>query len=608
MKMDRKTLVLVALCVLFLLFYYPLLKLVGLGRYLEPRPRPAPTAVVDSAARDTAPGPGGVQAPAPTGPGAAPSAAPAAPIRPVAPVLERGLRIETPLYSAVFSSRGARLVSVELKRYATAHAFSRGRNPRRVGREGVLPESARVVLNGEPVFGVDLGSGPGLRSLAEVVFAANEVRDAAGDTRALTFTARDSAGLLVRQTYRVRPQDYALDLEVEIRDAPPEWRLADYSLTTRSWPLLTEADQQGDERMLRATGLVGTNIHREAAGGLLKGPRVLDGSAQWAAVQTRYFLGAVAVTEGVARGVRSGAERRVLSADQLALLGPRARPEQAVAVNSLVMGLPAADHSVQRFLLYFGPSEYFILAAYKHQLERAVDLGWNWILPFSRALLQLLNWLFGLLRNYGVAIIVLATLVRVVLHPLNMQSMKSMRAMQKLQPELDRLRQKYKNDAKAMNAAIMALYKENKVNPAGGCLPMLMQMPLFLALYQVLFNAIELRQAGFVAWMTDLSAPDLLFSVSGFPVRLLPILMAGSGLLQQKLSPTDPRQQTTMYMMNAVMVVFFYNLPSGLVLYWTVMNLLTALQQWLVLRHDGGPALVAAPVAEEARAGGKRRG
>jgi YidC/Oxa1 family membrane protein insertase len=161
-----------------------------------------------------------------------------------------------------------------------------------------------------------------------------------------------------------------------------------------------------------------------------------------------------------------------------------------------------------------------------------------------------------------------------------------MRAMQRLQPEMDRIKEKYKDDPAAMNTAVMALYKENKVNPAGGCLPMLIQMPFFLALYQVLFNAIELRQAPFVLWMNDLSAPDLLFTVGGFPIRLLPVLMAGTGLLQQRLTPTNPQQAPTAYMMNVIMLVFFYNLPSGLVLYWTVMNLLNALQQWLALRHD----------------------
>src|SRR5207247_5790888 len=217
-------------------------------------------------------------------------------------------------------------------------------------------------------------------------------------------------------------------------------------------------------------------------------------------------------------------------------------------------------------------------------------------------------WLFGLVRNYGIAILALATLVRVLLHPLNMMSMKSMRAMQKLQPEMERIKAKYKDDPQAMNTAVMALYKEHKVNPAGGCLPMVIQMPLFIGLYQVLFSAIELRQAPFVGWMNDLSAPDLLLDFGPFPLRLLPLLMLGSGFLSQRLTPSDPRQLPTMYMMNVMMLVFFYNLPSGLVLYWTVMNLLTALQQWMVLRQDAAvPVPAAAAPARASTPGPKKR-
>jgi YidC/Oxa1 family membrane protein insertase len=272
------------------------------------------------------------------------------------------------------------------------------------------------------------------------------------------------------------------------------------------------------------------------------------------------------------------------------------------------MGLPGAGAPPDRFVVYVGPSEYARLAAIKVQFERAVDMGWNWLLPVSTVLLQVMNLLYKLLPNYGVAILLLATLVRLLLHPLNMTSIKSMRAMQRLQPEIERIREKYKDDAQALNTATMALYKENKVNPAGGCLPMLLQMPLFLALYQVLFNAIELRQAPFVAWINDLSAPDVLASIPGLPIplRLLPILMAGSGFLTQKMTPTDPRQAPTMYMMNLMMLVFFYNLPSGLVLYWTWMNVLTAAQQWMALRADDGASV--AVVVEEARGGSKRRG
>jgi YidC/Oxa1 family membrane protein insertase len=222
--------------------------------------------------------------------------------------------------------------------------------------------------------------------------------------------------------------------------------------------------------------------------------------------------------------------------------------------------------------------------------------------PVSKLLLWLLRQIDGLVKNFGLTILLLATLVRLVLHPLNMSSMKSMRAMQKLQPEMERIKEKYKDDAQAQNTAMMSLYKENGVNPAGGCLPMLLQMPLFFALYAVIFNAIDLRQAPFIGWIHDLSAPDQLFTVAGFPIRLLPLLMAGTGFLSQRFTPTDPRQAPTMYMMNFVMLFIFYPMPSGLVLYWTVMNLLTAVQQWLAMRSDSEVVVV----AEIPRKGGRR--
>jgi len=139
---------------------------------------------------------------------------------------------------------------------------------------------------------------------------------------------------------------------------------------------------------------------------------------------------------------------------------------------------------------------------------------------------------------------------------------------------------------------MMALYKENKVNPLGGCLPVVLQFPIMFALYQVLLNAIELRQAPFVSYITDLSAPDQLFAVAGFPIRLLPFLMAASGLLLTRLTPSNPQQAPTAYMMNLFMPVILYNLPSGLMFYWVVLNLMTALSQWWVLRQDDDVAVV----------------
>ncbi len=603
--MDRKTLIAVGLCVALLVTYPFILKLFGLDHYLKPPP-PPPVATVDTtgAARTergyaatgetTRAVPGGDGRVSGALPGAALSAVP---LRSLRSEIARSYRIETPLYHAEFTSRGARLLSVELLHYASAHgASSHDGKAIRPPKGDLVPPADRVVLGGGPSFSLDLGSGSARMPLDDLVYTVAESLDAAGQVRRLTFTADDSSGMRIRQTWYVRPDTYALDLEVEIHQVPLHWRLADYSLTTRSWPLFNEADLAADAQGLHATSLVGTNLHREKTGGLKKGIKRFEGSAQWAAVQTRYFMGAVAAIEANAHATEARTTLRPLTPEQRAMLPPNAPAEQDMAVSTLVVGLPGETSPVNRFLVYFGPNEYFRVAGLGVKLERIVDLGWSWIAPFSRMLLKVLVWLDGLVRNYGVAILILATLVRVILHPLNMMSLKSMRAMQRLQPEMVRLKEKYKNDAQAMNTAVMALYKDNKVNPAGGCLPMLLQMPLFFALYSVLFNAIELRQAPFVAWIHDLSAPDKLFEVAGFPIRLLPILMAGSGFLTQALTPTDPRQASTMYLMNAVMVVFFYNLPSGLVLYWTVMNLLTALQQWLALRDDGGSPAAAAVV------------
>jgi YidC/Oxa1 family membrane protein insertase len=593
--MDRKSLIAIALCIVVLIAYPFLLKLTGLDRHTRP-PTPPPAAV-DTTRQAAAPE---ATAPPPAAPsGARVSSVAGGPqlaaggVRAVAPALESVHRIETPLYRAEFTSRGARLVGVELKRYASAWGpgAKNGKAVRPRGEDEV-PPGDRVRLAGGPSLALDLGSEATRVPLDDLVYTPAESLDASGAVRALTFTARDSAGMTVRQTWRVHPEDYTLDLEVELRDVPAAWRVTDYSITTRSWPNFTESDAHADAQSLRATSLVGSNLHRVPPGSLRKAPKRFEGSAVLASVQTRYFMGAVVATDATTRATVASAESRTLRPEERAHLGANAPPVQDVAINSLVAALPGETDPVDRYLVYFGPNDYFRLSKLGYGLDRIVDLGWSWIRPFSIALLRLMVWLFGLLPNYGVTIILLATLVRVLLHPLNMMSIRSMRAMQKLQPEMERIRAKYKNDPSAMNTAVMALYRENKVNPAGGCLPMLLQMPLFFALYSVLFNAIELRQQPFVGWIHDLSAPDKLFEVAGFPIRLLPVLMAGSGLLTQKLTPTDPRQATTMYLMNVVMVVFFYGLPSGLVLYWTVMNLLTALQQWLALRGDNEPVVV----------------
>lgn len=609
--MDRRTLLYIALCFAFLFGYRWYVHKMG---WDAPRPG-APAAVAESTRTSTPATPtGGTLSTAPPAAtpvqGAVAGARPATTVAPSAP--ERLVTVETPLYVATFSDRGARLQSVQLKRFRSAGGVHAGGKPvaRPKAGEEVPPED-RVTLAGGPSFALDLGSGTALTSLASTTFAVDESIDATGAIRRLDFTARDSAGGVIRETWRVHPDTYALDLDVAMEGRPAGVRAEDYTLAVQSWPPFTEANHKSDEALLRATTLVGTSYHRAGARDLARGrSNIVEGNARWAAVQSRYFIGAIGVRQATARGTGSSGFERPLAPALRPLLGANERPVDNVAVSKVIAAVPGTGQPVHRYVVYFGPTDYGRLESLGVALERAVDLGWAWLRPISHVLLVLLQWIERLVRNWGLAIIALATVVRLVLHPLNVASLRSMRAMQKLQPELERMKERYKNDPQALNTAMMALYRENKVNPAGGCLPMLLQMPIFFALYAVLSNAIALRQAPFVGWIDDLSSPDLLFSIGGFPVRLLPVIMAGTGLLQQRMTPMSPQQAPSAYMMNVVMLVLFYNtVPSGLVLYWTVMNVFTLVQQWLILRQDPTPS--AAVVVEEpapARRKGSGRG
>src|SRR5688572_9468682 len=277
--LDRRTIALVALCVALFLAYPYVLRMLGLGHYLGPaETRPVATDTTRVAPKDIEQQPSLATAPSPD------SGAPAtATIDSAAALPEQSIEVETPLYRAWFSTRGARLQSVELKQYASAHAAASVKPRPRSGAGVTLPESQRVRLAGQPALRLDLGCGDSVRRLDRMSFAAAESLDASGAVRAITFTGRDPQGATIRQTYRIRPDDYAIDLEVEIRDVPLSWRISDYSISARSWPLEHEHDPVEEERALRASALVGTNLHREGTGGLRKAPKVFEGNVAWAA-------------------------------------------------------------------------------------------------------------------------------------------------------------------------------------------------------------------------------------------------------------------------------------------------------------------------------------
>ena len=243
---------------------------------------------------------------------------------------------------------------------------------------------------------------------------------------------------------------------------------------------------------------------------------------------------------------------------------------------------------VNDFIVYAGPKAYDQLRELNVGLEHIIDFGLFSII--ARPLFWVLKFFYRFLGNYGWAIVLLTIIVRIPFIPIINKGQKSMRKLQELQPKLAELREKYKKDPQRMQQETMELYKKYKVNPLGGCLPMLLQIPVFFALYKVLMVAIELRGAPFMLWITDLSAPDTLFGhipawfpmIGGFAVGPLPLAMGITMVIQQKMTPTsvDPAQNRMMMFMPVVFTFLFLNFASGLVLYWLTNNLLSIAQQF----------------------------
>lgn len=224
---------------------------------------------------------------------------------------------------------------------------------------------------------------------------------------------------------------------------------------------------------------------------------------------------------------------------------------------------------------YIGPKNYKDLKAIAPKLTDVVEYGI--ITFFAKPLFLLLSWLFGIFANWGWAIIGLTLIVRIVLYPLTYKGMVSMQKLKDLAPKMKEIQTKYKGDAQKMQLHIMELYKKHKVNPMGGCLPLLLQIPVFFAIYRVLYNAVELKDAAWLLWIKDLSAMD--------PYFILPILMGGSMYLQQKLSPTtfsDPMQEKVFKFLPLIFTIFLITFPAGLMLYWTVNNIFSIIQQVLI--------------------------
>lgn len=378
----------------------------------------------------------------------------------------------------------------------------------------------------------------------------------------LSFSAQDSSGIRVTKTYRLANDPNLLEVEVRVA-APAQLGPIRYRIGWANPLPVTEINTRPEERT--AVAYLGTKLEAVDVRKIAKeGTKRLQGNVRWAGQRNKYFIATVIPDSS--------------SIPEVVFQQGSGKYPIVWLAGTAAPGTEVVRHG----RLYAGPIHYETLVRIGAGLEDLANLGWKWIVPVSALLLKSLVLFHKVIPNYGVAIILVALFTKLIFYPLTQSSLRTMKVMHRLQPEVNAIREKHKKDPAKMNESMMKLYKEHKVNPMGGCLPMLLQLPVFLALYQVLLHAIELRSAGFVWWIKDLSAPDVVGTMGGFPIHVLPIIMTGSTFLLQSQTPVDPRQAFMMYLMPLMMLYIMYNLPSGVIIYWTVNNLVSALQQYLV--------------------------
>ncbi len=560
--MERRALLAAVLCLVVLVGYQEAL------RYFYPLPPEgaAPTAEVSPPVEARAPSEGNLAA--------APAPAEAAPVAVGEPI-----RVETDVFTAEISPVGGRIVSLKLKGYRTA-----------VMSESAPLEMIQVGPTAAAPLGVRLASDDGkvVEDDTQVAYASDhrEVTLRGSDTGTVVLRGTLPSGATIEKTLTFSGASYPIG--VEVRTGGASDRLTRVGLGWRHQ--IVEAVAGDPELYYRGTAvLADKKVVRELATSIASAPpQAFASPVGWVSYADHYFVAALIPAEPTqARATVS--------------------PENG-GVQLLLTSARAPDGGT-RFTVYVGPKDVEVLAAAGHQLDRAVDFGWFSFLAIP--LLRLLKLFHSITRNYGVDIILLTILVKVLFIPLTNRSMRSMRDMQRLQPQMVKLREKYKDDRERLNKEMIELYRRHRVNPLGGCLPMLLQFPVFIGLYQALSQAIELRHAKFAFWVRDLSAHECYpwpgqgtisgcneFAVLGIPIPILVLLMGGSMILQQWLSPAtgmDPAQQRMMMILMPVMfTVMFISFPSGLVLYWLVNNVLTIAQQWWSNREPARPAEQAA--------------
>jgi len=471
----------------------------------------------------------------------------------------RKIELTTDLVNVVLDTRGGTITRWELREFHTGAAGG---------------EQPIVLTTGRSPFEAVLAT-PfdelGLGDLSHELFEVEEHSDGAFVFR----LERD--GVEVIKSFRIPRDDYLFHMTVRVENNSSRTVSPLFAV---GWPAAMAEGQDFVEQslaVLHEGGMEVEALQSLGVPGILGGGERetrFAGEVDWGGTRMTYFVAAMLPESP------SQANARVVAT----------KPGEAGVVQVYFdpVNLPPGQAAERLYRVYAGPKEPERLEAVGGGLVQSIDLGWFWLAPLTRFFLGFLSIIYSFVPNYGVAIILLTILVRLVTTPLTVRQMRSMERMRALAPMLQELKEKYADDRQKQSEEMMKLYRQEGVNPLGGCFPMLLQLPVFIGLFYALRSSIQLRQAPFVGWISDLSAPETLFTIPGldWPVRLLPLVMGATMFLQQKITPMqqmDPAQQRMMLIMMPLMMTFIsYTFPSGLVLYWMVSNVLAISHQlWI---------------------------
>ena len=482
-------------------------------------------------------------------------------------VSEKEIRVETPLYIVTFSNNSAAINSVMLKQY----------------QQTTEPDSPPIELvtikdNSEDFFSTAF-EGQTPSDSEKILYEVNADRIILTDNSApkdLIFKGIRADGIKIEQIFRFYPNNYDIGLNITLKNS------SQYTVSGNIKAYLANLppEKKGSYYSFNGFALLLNNELETLKTKKLDEEKYFSGDIDWIAYEDDYFISAI-IPEDMKEG------------------GFTAKAMDSGLIKAAYIAPPIDIHPMSgissKFNLYMGPRDLNILTQHGKKLDKAIDYGFFDII--AKPLHYVLRFFYKHVHNYGVAIILLTVLIKIIFWPLTHKSYKSMKEMQKLQPLMAKIREKYKNDKEQMQKELMGLYKTYKVNPMGGCLPMVIQIPVFFALFRILGNSIELRHAPFFLWINDLSAPDRLFSFpfqipfmsEPYGIPVLTLLMGASMFIQQKMTPTpgDPSQAKVMLFLPIIFTIMFINFPSGLVLYWLVNNVLSIGQQYRIKKGPG---------------------